>query len=276
MHMAGTRLRTFAEKPAPVQICWLAYPGTTGVDGIDYRVTDPYLDPPGAPLPYAEASLWLPHCFWCYDPGGVGPSVGELPALAQGHVTFGCFNNFMKLNREVFALWARVLVATRGSRLLLRAPEGWARDFASGVLEEHGVAREHVEFVGMQNRHDYLATHRKVDIALDSFPYNGHTTSLDAFWMGVPVVTLVGDTVAGRAGLCQAHNLGLPELVASTPDQFVDIATALAGDLPKLSALRQALRARLVGSPLMDAAGFTRDMEGLFREAWRRYCSGVT
>ena len=120
-----------------------------------------------------------------------------------------------------------------------------------------------------------LALEQLERAALDSFPYNGHTTSLDAFWMGVPVVTLVGSTVAGRAGLCQSYNLGLPELVASDADQFVEIATQLAGDLPKLSALRRNLRARLENSPLMDAARFTRDLEGLYRKAWRRYCTNL-
>jgi predicted O-linked N-acetylglucosamine transferase (SPINDLY family) len=273
MHMSGSRARAFAEKPSPVQICWLAYPGTTGVGAIDYRLTDPHLDPPDGPLPYGETSLWLPNCFWCYDPLADEPETNELPALTAGHVTFGCLNNFAKANRGVLELWARVLAAVPRSRLLLRAPRGWARDLTLELLRAGNVEASRVEFVDVQDRGAYLASYRRIDIALDTFPYNGHTTSLDALWMGVPVVTLVGRTAVGRAGLCQAHQLGLvKELVATTPDEFVARAEALAGDTLRLAALRRELPMRLRRSPLMDAPRFARDLEALFREAWRRYC----
>ena len=272
MHMTDNRLRTFAERPAPVQLSWLAYPGTTGVDGIDYRLTDPFLDPPGEPPPYAERSLWLPDTFWCYDPDSEEP-VRALPALADGHVTFGCLNNFLKVNAGVLDLWARVLTAVPGARLLMLAPSEWARTLVGETLAKAGVARERVEFVGMQARRDYLATYHRIDVCLDCVPYNGHTTSLDAFWMGVPVVTLVGPTVVGRAGLSQARNLGLDELVATDAEQFVAIAAGLAGDVSRLAGLRQQLRGRLQRSPLMDSPRFTRALEAAFREAWRRYCA---
>ncbi len=276
MHMTDNRLRTFAERPAPVQLSWLAYPGTTGVDGIDYRLTDPFLDPPGDPsggaLPYSERSLWLPDTFWCYDPDSDEP-VRELPALANGHVTFGCLNNFLKVNPGVLDLWARVLTAVPSATLLMLAPSEWARDLAGETLAKAGVARERVAFVGMQTRSDYLATYHRIDVCLDCVPYNGHTTSLDAFWMGVPVVTLVGPTIVGRAGLSQAKNLGLDELVATDAEQFVAIAAGLAGDLPRLAGLRQQLRGRLQRSPLMDSPRFTRALEAAFREAWRRHCA---
>jgi protein O-GlcNAc transferase len=275
MHMTDNRLRTFAERPAPVQLSWLAYPGTSGVDGIDYRLTDPLLDPPGSALPYSERSLWLPDTFWCYDPDSEEP-VRELPALAAGQVTFGCLNNFLKVNPGVLDLWARVLTAVPSSRLLMLAPSEWARDLAGGTLEKAGVARERVEFVGMQSRSDYLATYHRIDVCLDCVPYNGHTTSLDAFWMGVPVVTLVGPTIVGRAGLSQAKNLGLDELVATDPEQFVAIAAGLAdgpSGLARLAGLRQQLRGRLQRSPLMDSPRFTRALEAAFREAWRRHCA---
>jgi protein O-GlcNAc transferase len=275
MHMTDNRLRTFAERPAPVQLSWLAYPGTTGVDGIDYRLTDRFLDPPGdpsgAPLPYSERSLWLPDTFWCYDPDSEEP-VRELPALAGGHVTFGCLNNFLKVNPGVLDLWARVLATVPSARLLMLAPSEWARNLASETLEKAGVARGRVEFVGMQSRSDYLATYHRIDVCLDCVPYNGHTTSLDAFWMGVPVVTLVGPTIVGRAGLSQAKNLGLDELVATEAEQFVAIAAGLADDLPRLATLRRELRGRMQRSPLMDSPRFTRALEAAFREAWRSYC----
>lgn len=273
MHMAGCRLKVFAEKPAPVQFTWLAYPGTTGVDGVDYRITDPHLDPPGAALPYSEQSLWMPATFWCYDPAGDEAIVNELPAARNGYVTFGCLNNFIKVNRQVLEVWARVLAAVPNSQLLLLAPEGWSREFVAEVFASAGVSLNRVEFVGQRDRHEYLALYNRIDVALDTFPYNGHTTSLDSFWMGVPVITLVGNTIVGRAGLCLAKNLDLNELVAHDSNQFVDIAARLAADLPRLGELRAGLRSRMEASPMMDAPGFTRALEGLYREAWQRWCS---
>jgi protein O-GlcNAc transferase len=273
MHMAHNRLKVFAEKPAPVQIAWLAYPGTTGVDGMDYRVTDPFLDPPGAPLPYSENSLWLPRTFWCYGPDSDERIVGALPQHRAGHVTFGCLNNFMKVSRATLELWARVLSANPSSRLLMMAPQDWAQDFARHILQENAVDPERVAFVDFQSRDDYLQTYNRIDIALDTLPYSGHTTSLDAYWMGVPVVTLVGETVVGRAGLSFASNLELHDWVAHDPEQLVQIATRFAREPSHLSELRAGLRQRLQRSPLMDAARFTRDLEAAYREAWRRFCT---
>jgi protein O-GlcNAc transferase len=275
MYMDGQRRKTFAEKPAPVQIAWFAYPGTTGAEGVDYRITDPFLDPPGAELPYSERSLWLPHSFWCYDPGSEQPAVNELPALAAGRVTFGCLNNFLKVNRSVLELWGRVLSAVPDSELLILAPSAWARDFARNELAKQGVDPKRVRFENLKRRAEYLELYHHIDLALDCFPYNGHTTSFDAFYMGVPVVTLVGKTIVGRAGLCQAHHLGLPELVAETHDQYVSIAVELARDLARLRALRSELRSRLASSPLMDGQAFTRGLERAYREAWRHFCEAT-
>jgi predicted O-linked N-acetylglucosamine transferase (SPINDLY family) len=243
------------------------------VDGIDYRLTDPFLDPPGGPLPYSEQSLWLPKTFWCYGPDHTGPAVNELPQRRTGHVTFGCLNNFMKVNRPTLELWARVLLANVGSRLLMLAPHDWARAHALGILQENGVDPERVQFVDSQSREDYLATYGRIDIALDPLPYGGHTTSLDAYWMGVPVVTLVGDTIVGRAGLSFASNLKLLDWVAHEPAEFVHIATRFAHEPSLLLGLRAELRQRLQKSPLMDAAAFTRDLEAIYRDAWRRFCA---
>ena len=273
MHMVHGRLRVFAEKPAPVQLAWLAYPGTTGLDGMDYRVTDPYLDPPGAPLPYSEQSLRLPHSFWCYDPDDQS-SVAELPQRRNGYVTFGCLNNFMKVNRATLELWAKVLVESAGSRLLMLAPRDWARDFVREVLAQNGVEPARVDFVDFQSREKYLETYGRIDIALDTLPYPGHTTSLDAYWMGVPVVTLLGESIVGRAGLSLASNLGLLDWVAREPSQFVQIATRQASDSAQLASLRGELRQRLQSSPLMDAAGVARDLEAAYRQAWRTFCAG--
>ena len=259
MHMARNRLLVFARKPAPVQACWLAYPGTTGVSTMDYRITDPYLDPPGLyDGCYAEESVRLPDTFWCYDPRESEPSVNALPAAEKGYISFGCLNNFCKVNPLVLKLWARVLKAVDRSRLTILAGEGTHREHTLDLLSEEGVARNRVTFVSHQPRPQYLRHYHSIDIGLDTVPYNGHTTSLDSFWMGVPVVTLVGETVVGRAGLSQLTNLGLPELIACNPDQYVRIAAELAQDIPRLRDLRSTLRRRMQSSPLMNAPRFAQ------------------
>jgi len=274
LHTADNRLLVFAHKPAPIQVTWLGYPGTTGMDAIDYRLSDPYLDPPDTDEGrYSERTIRLPDTFWCYDPLTDEPEVSLLPCSAGGLITFGCLNNFCKVNDGVISLWANVLNAVPRSRLLLLAPEGSSRQ---GVLDRFGreaVAPDRIEFVAKQPRAAYLRTYHRIDIALDTFPYNGHTTSLDALWMGVPVITLVGKTVVGRAGLSQLSNLRLPELIAQTRDQYVQIAAGLAGDLPRLAELRSGLRPRMRSSPLMDAGRFARAMEGAYRTMWRNWCA---
>ena len=277
MHMAQGRPLIFARKPAPVQVAWLAYPGTTGIDAIDYRLTDPYLDPPGQhDEEYSEKSIRLPDNFWCYDPLTREPAVNPLPATTAGHITFGSLNNFCKVNEGVLALWSRVLGAVPGSRLLLLSNQGRHRDRVLGAFKEHGVSPDRIGWFTPAPRRLYLEAYHRIDIGLDTFPYNGHTTSLDSFWMGVPVITLVGPTVVGRAGLCQAMNLGLPELVARSPDQYVELAVGLARDLPRLAGLRASLRQRLQASPLMDAPRFARHVEAAYRQMWLAWCQQET
>ena len=273
MHMAGKRLTVFARKPAPIQVTWLAYPGTTGLSQIDYRLTDPFLDPPGMNDElYTESSIRLSDTFWCYDPLTTEPEVNSLPATSKGYVTFGCLNNFCKVNQPTTELWAQVLKAVERSRLLILAPEGSTRQRLGDRFEKLGVDRDRVECVSPIPRGNFLQLFHRVDLGLDTFPYNGHTTSLDSFWMGVPVVSLVGKTVVGRAGLSQLMNLGLPELVARTPEEYVQIAIDLAHDLPRLDELRRTLRTRMRQSPLMDGTRFARSMEAAYRHAWRKWC----
>ncbi len=273
MHTADNRLLLFARKPAPVQVSWLGYPGTTGLSTIDYRLTDPYLDPPGLfDESYAEESIRLPDTFWCYDPLTDQPSVNELPALKSGAMTFGCLNAFCKINDGCLALWARVLRAVPRSRLLLLAPRGQSRDKVLARLHQEGIAAARVVFADKRPRPEYLKLYHRIDIGLDPLPYNGHTTSLDAFWMGVPTITMPGKTVVGRAGWSQLCNLGLKELAAETPEQYVALAAELAGDLPRLQELRGTLRQRMLQSPLMDAPRFARNMESAYRQMWRRWC----
>jgi predicted O-linked N-acetylglucosamine transferase (SPINDLY family) len=274
MHMEGNRLLVFARKPAPVQISWLAYPATTGLTAIDYRLSDPCLDPPGGDdRCYAEESIRLADSFWCYDVPADEPSVNRLPALERGYVTFGCFNNFCKINPPVLKLWARVLRAVERSRLMILAPKGAHRQATLDLLAAEGVEPQRVTFVGGRPRPEYLALYQQIDVGLDTFPYNGHTTSMDSFWMGVPVVTVAGQTSVGRAGVSLAMNLGLRELIAPDEEQFVAVAAELAGDRPRLAELRAMLRERMRGSPLMDAPRFAASVEAAYRATWRGWCA---
>ncbi|HVT81995.1 MAG TPA: tetratricopeptide repeat protein [Phycisphaerae bacterium] len=275
LHTSGGRLLVFSRKPAPVQATFAGYPGTTGLAAIDYRLTDPLLDPPGCDGSYAEKSLRLPGSFWCYA-GFAAESthaVGNLPALATGAITFGCLNNFSKVHDGVLHLWAAVLREVPGSRLLLLAPRGAPRERVVRVMESHDVTHDRIDFADMSPRQQYLRLYDRIDIGLDTFPYNGHTTSLDAFWMGVPVVTRVGRTVVGRAGLSQLTHLGLPELIAQSDQEFVRIAVQLARDLPRLATMRAGLRGRMLTSILMDAGAFARGIEDAYIRMWHGWCA---
>jgi protein O-GlcNAc transferase len=272
MHMARGRPLTFARKPAPVQIAWLAYPGTTGMRAMDYRISDPRLDPVGIETHASERTIRLPDSFWCYDPLTSEPPVNALPALARGYLTLGCLNNPCKLTDHTLRLWGAVMQALGGSRLLLLAPPGRQRQRLSQRLAAHGIAAERVDLIPYRARAAYLRSYHDIDFGMDTLPYNGHTTSLDALWMGVPTITRVGQTCVGRGGLSQLFQLGLGELAAATDDAFIDAAVALAQDIPRLAELRQELRPRLERSPLMDAPRFARHMESVYRGVWSAHC----
>lgn len=276
LHMASNRLLLFARKPAPVQVTFAGYPGSTGLSTIDYRLSDPYLDPAGMDESiYSEQTIRLSDTFWCYDPLETrDTAIGSLPALASGIVTFGCLNNFCKINDAVLMLWAQVMREVKNSRLLLLAPAGEPQRRTLTRLGQEGIDRTRVEFAPRQSRQGYLDLYHRIDLGLDSFPYNGHTTSLDSFWMGVPVVTLVGQTPVARAGWSQLSNLGLRELAAHTPEQFVQVAVDLAHDLPRLQELRRTMRPRMEASPLMDAPRFARSIESAYRQIWRTWSAG--
>jgi len=270
MHMEGNRMLMFARKPAPVQVTWLGYPGSTGLRTMDYRLTDPYLDPVGMDESvYSEKTLRLPDSYWCYQPSGDEPEPNDLPALKNGFVTFGCLNHFPKINSLVLGQWARVLLAVPNSRLLILAPPGHARQRVLRELAQLGIKRGRVRFADRQPRLDYFRLYHQIDIGLDTFPYAGHTTSLDSLWMGVPVVTRTGNTAVSRGGASILSNAGLAELIARTSDEYVSIARRLASDLPKLAQLRSTLRKRMQASPLTHAAQFARDMEAAYRFMWK-------
>lgn len=274
MHMAKGRPLLARRRPAPVQVAWLAYPGTTGSSAIGYRLTDPWLDPVGSSADdrYSEKSVRLPNTFWCYDSLTTEHEVGPLPADAAGHVTFGCLNNPCKLTDRTFELWARVMKRVEGSRLALLLADGEAREIVNAKFAAFGVDPARISYTEYRPRAQYLRAYQEIDIVLDTFPYNGHTTSLDALWMGVPVVTAIGNGPASRAGYSLLSNVGLPELAASSEEGFVDAAVALATDLPRLRALRADLRERMTASPLMDGERFARGMEQAFQDIWRDEC----
>jgi protein O-GlcNAc transferase len=273
MHTRDNRLLVFAHKPAPVQVTYLAYCGTTGMETMDYRLTDRYLDPPGGDdSVYSEKSVRLPNCFWCFGPESGQPEVSALPASSRSQVTFGCFNNYCKINSGTFAAWLALLKKAPNSRLILFAEPGEHRTRAWNLFREAGLDPQRLWFSGFLPAQEYLRQYQHVDIALDPFPYPGGTTTFDALWMGVPVVSLAGETAVSRAGLSILSNLGLPELVASTVDRYVEIAAELATDLPRLMQLRSSLRARMKSSPLMDGPRFARDVEAAFRQMWRTWC----
>jgi protein O-GlcNAc transferase len=275
MHMAGGRPLLFARKPAPIQIAWLAYPGTTGIGAMDYRLSDPRLDPDGFDAHYSERTLRLPDSYWCYDPLTDRPGVNELPAIERGYVTLGCLNNPCKLTDHTLRLWGGVMRALPDARLLALAPPGRHRRHLSQRLGEQGIAAERIDFRPFQPRGEYLRSYHDIDLGLDTFPYNGHTTSLDSLWMGVPVVTRVGRTSVGRGGLSQLFQMDLLELAAESDEAFVSIAAALGNDLVRLAALRSELRARLERSALMDASRFARHVEHAYRDAWRAHCKRI-
>jgi protein O-GlcNAc transferase len=266
MHSPGGRPLLFAGKPAPIQVAWLPYPATTGQSAIDYRITDMTIDPLNTRDDlYAEFAVRVPHTFWCYDPLDAAPVTQSLPAAQKGYITFGGLHDASKITRQTIDLWAQVLNRVGDSRLLV------PKD-AEGEFLRH-VSLERVEFIPPQPRSEYLRTFSRIDIALDTYPCNGHASSLDAFWMGVPVVTLSGNTGVSRGGLSHAANLDLSkELVAKTPSDFVELAIKLAADLPALAQLRAGLRDKMRQSPLTDGDRFARHVESAYQQMWRMRC----
>jgi predicted O-linked N-acetylglucosamine transferase (SPINDLY family) len=272
-HSARNRLLAFARKPAPVQVTYLAYCSTTGVDAIDYRLTDRYLDPTQDDEAwYTERSVRLPHCYWCY--AQPAPEQGQLPASDRepGPPAFGCLNNFAKVTDTALELWTRLLDRVPEAHLVIYARAEWHQDRMRQALQRAGLSEDRLEFVGWQPLEEYLATYRRIDVALDPMPYTGGTTTCDALWMGVPVVTLAGRTAVSRGGASLLSNVGLPELVARGEDEYLDIAANLMRDPERLADLRQSLRPRLEASPVMDAPAFVRGLEAAFREMWREWC----
>jgi protein O-GlcNAc transferase len=270
MHMEGGRPGVFARKPAPVQVAWLAYPSTTGLERLDYTILDPYLDRDATH--FSETACVLPASYWCYEVYGPCPDVSSLPALAKRGVTFGSLNNFSKVNRQTLDAWAQILRGIGGSRLQLYVDSKGTAEGVRRLLAEKGIDPQRLVFQFRVGREAYLRSYQSIDIALDPFPYNGATTTFDALWMGVPVVSRAGTTAVSRAGLSILSNLGHAEWVAQTWDEYIAIAQGLAGDLPRLREIRQSLRGRLEKSILMDSKAFAGEMGKAYRTMWRKWC----
>lgn len=275
-HTAYNRLPVFALKPAPVQISWLGYFGTTGVGAMDYLIADPWTLPPSEEANFTERIWRLPETRLCFTPPNVAVEVSQLPALDNGYITFGCFNNFSKTNDSVVALWAQVLHATAGSRLFLKSPqfkEVLVRNRVREAFAAHGIEPERLMLEGLSSRAEYLACCHRVDIALDPFPYTGGTTTAEALWMGVPVLTLQGERFLSRQGVGLLMNAGLPDWIAADPADYVLRATVHARDLHALSKLRATLRQQVLASPLFNAGDFVRHFEAALRGMWCVWCS---
>lgn len=276
-HTAGERLMVFARKPAPVQVTYLGYFDSTGLTAMDYILGNPWVLPEAEEGLYTERPWRLPETHLCYTVSGSKVEVSDLPARQSGSVTFGCFNKFEKVNDRVVACWARILQAVPNSRLLLKArtlddPEvgAWVRERFAG----QGVAPERLILEGTSPHQSYLETYHRVDLALDPYPYNGGTTTMDALWMGVPTLTMQGDRYVAHMSESILRNVGLTDWIAADEDDYVAKAVAYAADLDGLAALRAQLRQRLLASPLCDAPRFAHHLEQALREMWRIWCAG--
>ncbi len=283
-HTTGNRLTLFARKPAPVQITYLAYGAGTGLSVMDWRLTDAFIDPPKPPeleTPAAlallgEGPLRMARTFWCYSPHSGAAEISPLPALSAGHLTFGSLNNFAKLNDRVLALWANLLAGIPTSRLIVHVPAGSRQNHVRDFFAARRISAARLEILPRMDTDQYFETYRRIDVALDPFPWAGGTTSCDALFMGVPVITLAGsrpEETLSRGGASLLSNLALPEWIARSPAEYLAIARRAAGDPKALAALRAGLRERMKNSPLMDSAAFAQDMEQAFRHAWQAWCS---
>jgi predicted O-linked N-acetylglucosamine transferase (SPINDLY family) len=274
-HTFGNRLLVFERRPAPIQISWIGYVGTTGMRSMDYLIADRFHVPPGVEAHYCETVLRMPDGYVCYDAPAEAPSIGPLPALERGQVTFGCFNSVSKLTPAVIALWARLIGSVPGSRLVLAAQGlngSIAREWITAAFVSAGGDPHQLELRGAKRWHELLNAYNTIDVALDPFPYSGGLTTCEALWMGVPVVTCPGETFAGRHALSHLSNVGLTETIAADDREYIEVARRLAGDLPHLAELRAGLRERVARSPLCDGPRFGRHLMMLLREIWRERC----
>ncbi|MFN0012549.1 MAG: tetratricopeptide repeat protein [Phycisphaerales bacterium] len=279
-HSDGGRLFPLAARCAPVQVEYCGYPNTTGVPNVDYRLVDEWTDPaPDADALSTETLVRLPRCFLCYRPPADLPGVGEAAFVRNGHITFGSFNAAPKVNEHVLSLWAKIMQRVPGSHLVLKnrpLTSATVRERVLSVLEAGGVGRERVELVSWTaGPADHLATYNRVDIALDTLPYNGTTTTCEALLMGVPVVAMAGNSHVSRVGVSLLTAVGCPELIATDTRGYMDLAVTLAGQPERLRAYRATLRSQMLASPLCDAGSLAAAVEDRYRWMWARACDGA-
>ncbi len=276
-HTSGNRLQVFALKPAPVQVTYIGYPDTTGLSAMDYRLVDIWTDPPGESEKFnVETLVSLPGGFLCYQPPADAPPVAPPPSLERGYITFGSFNNLAKINDDVIALWARLLQSVPNARFMLKyhwLSDQPTRERYYAKFAELGITRDRLELLRLApTTAEHLGLYSRIDIALDTFPYNGTTTTCEALWMGVPVVTLTGNRHSGRVGTSLLSQVGLTDCIAGTADDYVACAVRLASDKNKLMTLRETLRHGMAASSLCDGRKFTHNLEEAYRTMWRAWC----
>jgi predicted O-linked N-acetylglucosamine transferase (SPINDLY family) len=273
-HTAGNRLLTFARRAAPVQMSWLGYFNTTGMTAMDYLVVDEVVAPAGEDAPFVEEPLRLRGCYLCYEGPNYAPDVAPPPSLSRPEITFGCFNAQSKITSDVIGVWSRILKETPQSRLILKNPvlndEG-CRQLVREEFVACGLPAERLVLSGSSPHRELLASYADVDIALDPFPYNGGTTTCEALWMGVPVVTLAGDRFVSRVGTTILRHAECSDWVTADVDGYVRTAVSLAADRTRLAEIRVSLRNQVRQSPLGDTTGFTRSWEDALRMVWRRW-----
>lgn len=267
-HFNHSRLTAFARRAAPIQVSWAGYVGTTGVVSMDWLISDKFHTPEGSKRYCTERIARLPHDYVCYTPPNNSPDVAPLPCDTAGYVTFGCFNNHVKINDNVLSLWAKVLTVVPNSKLILKCADldhEALREQVAGTLSRFGVTENQLDLRSSSPPEDLLETYKEIDIALDTFPYSGGLTTLEALWMGVPVVTKTGETFAGRHSTSHLSTVGLSDWIASSEDQYVKIASDMANDRRALRTLRTSLRNKLVSSPVCNHLEFTRTLERAFK-----------
>ncbi|MHC4487747.1 MAG: O-linked N-acetylglucosamine transferase family protein [Planctomycetota bacterium] len=274
-HTGNNRLPVLAHKPAPIQTSYLGYPDTSGMEQVDYRLTDELADPPDSQQFYTEELVYLPDGFLCYKPPDHAPPVAPLPALMNGYITFGSFNNNCKINPLIMSLWAEVLKLNDGSRLVLKFRGGddkKLRDHYLHTFEQLGIHADRIDIHGPKHRVEHLKLYNQIDIALDTYPYNGTTTTFEALWMGVPVISLVGQHHMSRVALTILTRFGMGFLAAPTPQEYVTRATALAAKRQNLVEMRSIMRRTIAGASLCNTNRFVKNVEAAYREMWHRWC----
>jgi len=270
----------FARKPAPVQVTYIGYPNTTGLGAMDYRLTDEWADPKGQTEHlHTEELLRLPGGFLCYQPPSDCPEVEPPPVLKQGTITFGSFNNLAKVNSRVIDAWVAILEGVPASRLILKSKplaDSDTRDYVLKRFKSRGVDADRIELLGwLPDKTQHLELYSRIDVALDTFPYNGTTTTCEAMWMGVPVISCAGETHVSRVGVSLLSSVGMENLIAESIEGYVRKAIALCEDVDELGELRRILRSRMQNAPLTDSKLTVRSLEDAYRGMWRRYCEGA-